>query len=77
MKVPVKCFRDFLTESEMSANFEDLPTEDLTQVVEAVILRWCKENIGASFQGKCTTEHSLWVKTFSSREKKHRHCERF
>lgn len=73
MKVAVKCFRNFLTESEMSPNFEDLPIEDLTQVVE-VILRWCKENIGGSFQGKCTAEHSLWVKTVSLREKKHRHC---
>lgn len=39
-------FRDFLTESEMSANCKDSP-------VEYVILLWCKENIWGSFQEKC------------------------
>lgn len=43
MKVAMKCFRDFLTESEMSANCKDSP-------VEYVILLWCKENIWGSFQ---------------------------
>lgn len=46
MKVAMKCFRDFLTESEMSANCKDSP-------VEYVILLWCKENIWGSFQEKC------------------------
>lgn len=46
MKVAMKCFRDFLTESEMSANCKDSP-------VEYVILLWCKENIWGFFQEKC------------------------
>lgn len=43
MKVAMKYFQDFLTESEMSANCKDSP-------VEYVILLWCKENIWGSFQ---------------------------
>lgn len=35
MKVAVKCFRDFLTEREMSANFEDLPIDDLNKSLKS------------------------------------------
>lgn len=31
MKVAVKCFRVFLTEGEISANYKDLPIEDLNK----------------------------------------------
>lgn len=42
MKVVMKCFWDFLIESEMLVNCKDF-------LVEYVILLWCKENIGGFF----------------------------
>lgn len=42
MKVVMKCFWDYLIESEMLVNCKDF-------LVEYVILLWCKENIWGFF----------------------------
>lgn len=81
MKVAVKCFRVFLTESEMSANFKDLPIEDLNKSLKTFYVgaRKTSEDI---FKKSVRQNNIYELKQFlqekrNTREKRHRHCERF
>jgi hypothetical protein len=55
--------------SDLIAKVVDLPVEDAKKAFK-IVLHWCQKTTG-KLSEKCITNHSMWIKTFSERERKH------
>lgn len=66
-KVAVKIFRDFLTETEMPTNFEDLPIDDLNKSLQSFYVG-ARKTSGDLFKKIALHNISYWLKRFIKRK---------